>query len=177
MLAVVSECEGELFEKQTTEKVSSVRSDVQYDKVTVNHSRIDKVRQQKIFISPRHIIRKSQISKANLEGLRFSRTLPNLSTECTSTQSCSERAILFSKQQMYDMESLALKLMNELKSMKDIVEQKLLFQAYRNGSLKNDAEEVCVLHVLILKFTIKFYMINPLLRCHAFPIFITDGSC
>lgn len=43
---------------------------------------------------------------------------------------------------MHDMESLSVKLMSELKSMKDIVEQKLLFEAYRNVSLKNDADEV-----------------------------------
>lgn len=44
---------------------------------------------------------------------------------------------------MHDMESLALKLMSELKSMKDMVEEKLLFEAYRTSSLKNDADEVC----------------------------------
>ncbi|GFP92070.1 hypothetical protein PHJA_001351100 [Phtheirospermum japonicum] len=76
-----------------------------------------------------------------MSGPRFSCTLPNLSTECASIQSCSESVVAFSKQQMHDMESLAVKLMNELKSMKDIVEQKLLFAAYRNVSLKNDADE------------------------------------
>uniref|UniRef100_M1A2I2 Uncharacterized protein n=1 Tax=Solanum tuberosum TaxID=4113 RepID=M1A2I2_SOLTU len=42
---------------------------------------------------------------------------------------------------MHDIESLASKLMNELKSMKDMVEDKLLFEAYRTSSLKNDADE------------------------------------
>ncbi|KAK6131187.1 hypothetical protein DH2020_035074 [Rehmannia glutinosa] len=95
---IVSECKGKLFEKQTAKKDSSLRSDIQYDKVTVNHRQPGK--------------------------------------------DCSESAIAFSKQQMYDMESLAVKLMNELKSMKDIVEQKLIFEAYRNISLKNVADEV-----------------------------------
>ncbi|KAK6115364.1 hypothetical protein DH2020_007633 [Rehmannia glutinosa] len=138
---IVSECKGKLFEKQTAKKDSSLRSDIQYDKVTVNHRQPGKVSRRKVMISPRHNIRKSHISKGNLEGPRFSRTLPKLSTECTSIQDCSESAIAFSKQQMYDMESLAVKLMNELKSMKDIVEQKLIFEAYRNISLKNVADE------------------------------------
>ncbi|GFP92679.1 hypothetical protein PHJA_001412100 [Phtheirospermum japonicum] len=137
-----NKCKGKLFEEQTAKKSSSLGSAVQNDKATVNNRRPDKVRQRKAIISPRHNINKSQISKGNLEGPRFSRTLPNLSTECASIQSCSESAVAFSKQQMHDMESLAVKLMNELKSMKDIVEQKLLFEAYRNVSLKNDADEV-----------------------------------
>lgn len=44
---------------------------------------------------------------------------------------------------MHDFESLAMKLMDELKSMKDMVEEKLLFEAYRNAYLKNEADEVC----------------------------------
>lgn len=58
---------------------------------------------------------------------------------------------------MHDIESLASKLMNELKSMKDMVEDKLLFEAYRTSSLKNDADEVCysrytdILEVTILE--------------------------
>ncbi|KAL3640837.1 hypothetical protein CASFOL_015805 [Castilleja foliolosa] len=137
-----NKCKEKLFEEQTTKKDSSLGSAVQYDKATVNHRRPDKVRQRKAIISPRNNINKSQIPKGNLESPRYSRTMPNLSTECASIQSCSESAVAFSKQQMHDMESLAVKLMNELKSMKDIVEQKLLFEAYRNVSLKNDADEV-----------------------------------
>ncbi|XP_057793960.1 uncharacterized protein LOC131010448 [Salvia miltiorrhiza] len=136
------ECKEKLFENQTIKKPSSLRSEVQYDKKTVSHRLPGQVSQQKFVISPRCISKRSKIAKGNLEGPRFSRTLPNLSTGCTSVQGCSESAVAFSQRQMHDMESVALKLMNELKSMKDFVEQKLLFEAYRNASLKNDADEV-----------------------------------
>ncbi|CAN4093838.1 unnamed protein product [Withania somnifera] len=113
----------------------------------------------KVFIRPDQITRRLRIEKrssppkgnlekrsfppkGNLEGPRLSRSLPQLSTGCTSIRRCSESAIAFSQRQMHDIESLALKLMNEVKSMKDMVEEKLLFEAYRTSSLKNDADEV-----------------------------------
>lgn len=145
MFTVDSECKGKLFENQTRKKPSHLRSEVQYDKKTINHRLPGQVSQQKVVISPRRVIKRSQIAKGNLEGPRFSRTLPNLSTGCTSVKGCSESAVAFSQRQLHDMESIAVKLMNELKSMKDIVEQKLLFEAYRNVSLKNDADEVCIM--------------------------------
>lgn len=147
MFTVDSECKGKLIENQIRKKPSSLRSEVQYDKKTVNHRLPGQVSQQKVIISPRRIIKRSQIAKANLEGPRFTRTLPKLSTGCTSVEGCSESAVAFSQRQMHDMESIALKLMNELKTMKDIVEQKLLFEAYRNVSLKSDADEVCIMLV------------------------------
>ncbi|KAL3372087.1 hypothetical protein AABB24_008566 [Solanum stoloniferum] len=115
--------------------------------------------QAKVFIGPKQISRRLKIGKrssppkgnlvkrssplkGNLEGPRLSRSLPQLSTGCTSIKRCSESAIAFSQRQMHDIESLASKLMNELKSMKDMVEDKLLFEAYRASSLKNDADEV-----------------------------------
>ncbi|KAK6792889.1 hypothetical protein RDI58_011970 [Solanum bulbocastanum] len=115
--------------------------------------------QAKVFIGPKQISRRLKIGKrssppkgnlvkrssplkGNLEGPRLSRSLPQLSTGCTSIKRCSESAIAFSQRQMHDIESLASKLMNELKSMKDMVEDKLLFEAYRTSSLKNDADEV-----------------------------------
>lgn len=147
MSAVDYKCEEKLFENETGKKSSSLRSEVQDDEKTVNHRLPGQVSQRKFVISPRRISKRSQIAKGNLEGPRFSRALPNLSTGCTSVQGCSESAVAFSQRQMQDMESVALKLMNELKSMKDIVEQKLLFEAYRNASLKNDADEVCMMSV------------------------------
>ncbi|XP_016446257.2 uncharacterized protein LOC107771414 [Nicotiana tabacum] len=89
-----------------------------------------------------NLLKQSSPPKGNLEGPRLSRSLPQLNTGCTSITRCSESAIAFSQRQMHDMESLALKLMTELKSMKDMVEEKLLFEAYRTSSLKNDADEV-----------------------------------
>ncbi|KAL7117260.1 hypothetical protein ACP275_03G061400 [Erythranthe tilingii] len=136
---IVSECKKD---KQTEKKSSPLGSDKQHDETAVNSRRSGQVSQRKFVRSPRSITKKSQVAKGNFESSRFSRTLPNLSTGCTSVEGCSESAIAFSQRQMHDMESLSMKLMSELKSMKDIVEQKLLFEAYRNVSLKNDADEV-----------------------------------
>ncbi|KAL0366115.1 UNVERIFIED_CONTAM: hypothetical protein Sradi_3501600 [Sesamum radiatum] len=137
-----SECKGQLFDKQTEKKSSPVRTEFHRARLTIKHGGQGQVGQRKVIISSRDIIKKSKNAKANLESPRFSRSLPNHSAGCTSIQGCSESAIAFSQRQMQDMESLAVKLMNELKSMKDIVEQKLLFEAYRSASLRSDADEV-----------------------------------
>ncbi|GER42460.1 homeobox-leucine zipper family protein /lipid-binding START domain-containing protein [Striga asiatica] len=137
-----SEHKEQLHVVEAAKKDSSARSDIHHAKRAVNHVGNGHIRQRKIYISPRHIVKKSLKSKVNLEGPRYSRVLPNISTECTSIQGCSESAIAFSQRQMQDMESLTFKLMDELDSMKSIVEQKLLFEAYRNVSLKSDADEV-----------------------------------
>ncbi|CAI9763710.1 unnamed protein product [Fraxinus pennsylvanica] len=140
---IVPECAGKLwFEKQSENKASSVEAYIQHPKMTENHGGHVQVSQRKVITNHGQIFKKSQKYKGNLEGPRFSRAPPNLSTACTSTTSCSESAIAFSQQQMHDTESLAVKLLNELKCMKDFVEEKLLFEAYRKNSLKNDADEV-----------------------------------
>lgn len=102
---------------------------------------LGKLSRRKAVTNPQ-IIQKPKKNQRNDESFRISPSLPNLSTGCASIKYCSESAIVFSQRQMHDIESLAAKLMSELKSMKDIVEQKLLFEAYRNASLKNDADEV-----------------------------------
>ncbi|CAA0813330.1 Unknown protein [Striga hermonthica] len=137
-----SEHKGQLHEVEAAKKDSSARSDIHHAKRAVDHVGNGLVRQRKIYITPRHIVKRSLKAKVNLEGPRYSRVLPNISTECTSIQGCSESAIAFSQRQMQDMESLTFKLMDELDSMKSIVEQKLLFEAYRNVSLKSEADEV-----------------------------------
>ncbi|XP_022875427.1 uncharacterized protein LOC111393891 [Olea europaea var. sylvestris] len=139
-------CKGKFWLENQDENVHSGRSDIEHSKITERIGEPVVRSQRKVFINPRQILKKSQnckasLPKGNLEGPRFSRTLPNFSTGC-STKGCSESAIAFSQRQMHDIESLAMKLMTELKSMKDIVEEKLLFEAYRNTALKNDAEEV-----------------------------------
>ncbi|KAK4434515.1 hypothetical protein Salat_0614300 [Sesamum alatum] len=134
-----SEC---LFDKQTEKKSSPVRPEFHRARLTIKHGGQGQVGQRKVIISSRDIIKKSKNAKVNLESTRFSRTLPNLGAGCTSIQGCSESAIAFAQRQMQDMESLSVKLMNELKSMKDIVEQKLLYEAYRSASLRSDADEV-----------------------------------
>ncbi|KAL6504405.1 hypothetical protein OROGR_026328 [Orobanche gracilis] len=129
-------CEGE------TGKKPFAIIDMQHAKIAVNHGAQGKVTQRKVNISSTRIKKKSRNAKINLEGPRLSHVLANISTECTSIQGCSQSAIAFSERQMQDMESLAFKLMDELESMKCMVEQKLLFEAYRNVSLKSDADEV-----------------------------------
>ncbi|MCD7469142.1 hypothetical protein HAX54_007979 [Datura stramonium] len=137
----------------------SERSSVADASATKESEGSPQLNKAKVFIGPKQIARRLKIGKrssppkgnlekrscppkGNLEGPRLSRSLPQLSTGCTSIKRCSESAIAFSQRQMHDIESLTLKLMNELKSMKDMVEEKLLFEAYRTSSLKNDADEV-----------------------------------
>ncbi|CAI9116723.1 OLC1v1017952C1 [Oldenlandia corymbosa var. corymbosa] len=105
------------------------------------------VNKLKVVLCPPQIRKKAKHGrtsppKGNLEGPRMTRALPGVNTGSTSIQGCSESAIAFSQRQMQDIEALAMKLMDELKSMKDIVEEKLLFESYRNPSSKHDAEEV-----------------------------------
>lgn len=126
----------------------SERSSLADASPTKESERSPQLNKAKVFIGPKQIARRLKIEKrnsppkGNLEGPRLSRSLPQFSTGCTSIKRCSESAIAFSQRQMHDIESLALKLLNELKSMKDMVEEKLLFEAYRTSSLKNDADEV-----------------------------------
>ncbi|KZV20189.1 hypothetical protein F511_01046 [Dorcoceras hygrometricum] len=108
----------------------------------VKKNSLGKFSQRKDVTHPRQIIQKPNKTTRNDQSSRISRSLPNLSTGCASIKYCSESAIVFSQRQMHDTESLTMRLLSELKSMKDIVEQKLLFEAYRNASLKNDADEV-----------------------------------
>ncbi|KAK2988735.1 hypothetical protein RJ640_021000 [Escallonia rubra] len=110
--------------------------------------------QTEVTISPKQIVKKLKNEKKGspprkncppkgcFEGPRLSRSLPRLSTGCNSIQGCSESAIAFSQRQMHDIESLAMKLMTELNSMKAIVEEKMLYEGYRNTPLKNDADQV-----------------------------------
>lgn len=123
----------------------------------LNHLKVEgpgQVTRTKAIIWPKKILKKPKHKKTSSppkkgsppkgcpEGPHLSRSLPHLSTGCTSIENCSESAIAFSQRQMHDIESLAMKLITELKSMKDIVEEKLLYEAYRSTSLRNDADEV-----------------------------------
>lgn len=89
----------------------------------------------------KHERKQASSPKRHLEGPCLSRSLPNIDTGCASPQGCSESAIAFSQRQMQDINSLAMKLMTELRSVKDILENKLLLQAYRRTTT-SDVEEV-----------------------------------
>ncbi|CAH1442816.1 unnamed protein product [Lactuca virosa] len=136
------------FEEQPDNKFSSTTSNINYSEPNALPQ------QEKAVISPKTMLKKpksykkgsppekSLLPKGCLDGPRLCRSLPRLSTGCTTVEGCSESAIAFSQRQMHDIESLASKLMSELNSMKVIVEEKLLFEAYRSPSLKNEADEV-----------------------------------
>lgn len=138
------------FEEQPENKFSSSNSDIEYNEPNVHLQQ----QQVKAVITSKNMVKKAKSCKKGsppekcfppkgcLDGPRLCRSLPRLSTGCTTVQGCSESAIAFSQRQMHDIESLASKLMSELNSMKAIVEEKLLFEAYRSPSLKNEADEV-----------------------------------
>lgn len=65
---------------------------------------------------------------------------PRFSTGCTSIERCTQSAIEFSQQQMKDFEFLATKLTKELRSMKDILEERLLPEDCPASSLKYDMD-------------------------------------
>ncbi|KAI3684848.1 hypothetical protein L6452_34075 [Arctium lappa] len=142
------------FGEQTENKFSSTNSDVEESASHVQLQQPTRLIQNKDVTSPKHMLKKPKSFKRGsppkrclppkgcLDGPRLCRSLPRLSSGCTSIQGCSESAIAFSQRQMHDIESLASKLMTELNSMKVIVEEKMLYEAYRSTSLKNEADEV-----------------------------------
>ncbi|CAB4265748.1 unnamed protein product [Prunus armeniaca] len=75
------------------------------------------------------------------KGSNVSAAAPRFSTGCTSIRACSESAIAFSQRQMHDIECLATKLSNELKTMKEIAEERLQREAYPATSLRYNANE------------------------------------
>lgn len=103
---------------------------------------------KKILKKPKHNKKGASHKRRNppigrVGGPLLTRLPPDICNGRTSTEVCQERAIAFSQRQMQDIESIAVKLMTELKSIKDIAEEKLLNEAYRCTSMKDDADEVC----------------------------------
>ncbi|CAK8574945.1 unnamed protein product [Lathyrus sativus] len=83
---------------------------------------------------------KSSISLKAVPKIRnSSRSATHLG--CSTLQNCSKSAISFSKQQMHDAESLAMRLTKELKSMKDIVDDMLRSEFCLNTSLRYKVNE------------------------------------
>ncbi|XP_015884620.3 uncharacterized protein LOC107420233 [Ziziphus jujuba] len=108
----------------------------------------EQVRRIRFSIKPKHIVMKPKNEKGHSrsKGIpkvpHFSQAVPPIGTECNSIQSCSQSAIAFSERQMHDIECLATKLTDELKTMKEIVEERLWSEAYPGTSLKYNANEV-----------------------------------
>ncbi|XP_071733232.1 uncharacterized protein [Rutidosis leptorrhynchoides] len=141
------------FEEQNENKFSSTTSDTKDNEPNLQPHQSVPLSQNKVFISSKQLLKRPKnykkgsppnnlTPKGCLDGPRSCRSLPRVSTGCTSIQGCSESAIAFSERQMHDIESLASKLMSELNSMKAIVENKLLFEEYRSTPLNNEADEV-----------------------------------
>lgn len=63
-------------------------------------------------------------------------------SQCTWIDEHSQKAITFSQRQMHDIETLATRLINGLKSMKDIIKDALLSEAFLSVPSKYTIEEV-----------------------------------
>ncbi|PWA82840.1 hypothetical protein CTI12_AA041290 [Artemisia annua] len=147
-------CKEKLYFGEPAENTfSSTRSDVVDNKPSVIPQRATPIVQNRVYISPRQLLQRPKICKKAsppksvepkgcLDGPRQCRSLPRLRTGCTSIQGCSQNAIAFSQRQMQDIQSLASKLISELNSMRVIAEEKMLYEAYRPPSAKNEADEV-----------------------------------
>ncbi|KAL5558070.1 hypothetical protein UlMin_034281 [Ulmus minor] len=89
---------------------------------------------------------KNHKRNVHLDGISkvppLSHAVPGMSTGCTSIESCSQNAVAFSERQMRDIECLATKLTNELKTMKEIAEESLYPETFSARSLKYKAHEV-----------------------------------
>ncbi|MCL7049728.1 hypothetical protein MKW94_028365 [Papaver nudicaule] len=97
----------------------------------------------KVKINPDGVLKKQKIMKNGsaqlvpkgiLKTANVSFMVPRPGTECASIQTCADKAVSFTQRQMHDIEGLAMKLMKQLKSMKEIVEQSLLTETLQTDS-------------------------------------------
>lgn len=130
-------CKGKLFFGEQTDdykKDTTEEFDVTVGARFTNHC-------NKIRKIPKPLKRVSQpqgIQKSSLPSRSASRHGNGL----TSMQSCAKNAILFSQIQMQDAECLAMKLTNELKSMKDIMAAMLRSELCVTTPLRYKVNEV-----------------------------------
>ncbi|KAH7848960.1 hypothetical protein Vadar_010848 [Vaccinium darrowii] len=141
-------CKDKLqFTKDTQDSPSPVGPDTLAE-VDANPEGLGEVTRTSDAISPRQMTKKPRSERKGSPPRVFrrapllSRPLPHASTGAASIHSCSERAIAFSQRQMQDIESLATMLMEELKFMKDIVEEQVQSEAPPTTSLKYGVDEV-----------------------------------
>ncbi|GFY86152.1 hypothetical protein Acr_04g0008900 [Actinidia rufa] len=138
-------CKGNLqFRKENENEISPVEQNTKGADVNMNPEALREVTRTMDAISPNQITKKLKNDRKGSPPKcfrRVSRSLPQVSDGATSIESCSERAIAFSQRQMQDIESLATKLMQELKFMKDIVEEKLHPEASATALLKYEVDE------------------------------------
>ena len=158
----MSDCRGKLdFEKNKIGRVEGP----------------DLIRGAEHGINPQQITRKRKNDKRgtppkivhkvpNLSG-----AVPRFSTGCTSIQSCSQSAIEFSQQQMNDFECLAVKLTKELKSMKEILEERLLPEACPASSFKYNVDRVSYYTIWKSLFTFLW------VKRHGMPAWVLKPKC
>ncbi|CAN6722185.1 unnamed protein product [Malus baccata var. baccata] len=128
-------CKGNLrFGEQTESTIGGVQGpdQIRRAKFSIKAQNNRNPKNENINSHPNGIPKPSNVSAAP----------PRFTTGCTSIRTCSESAIAFSQRQMQDIESLATKLTNELQTMKEIAEERLLPEAYHATPLKYSANEV-----------------------------------
>ncbi|KAF7827737.1 uncharacterized protein G2W53_018901 [Senna tora] len=134
---MIAECRGKLnFDEQTEdEKKGSTEgiTEITRAQFTKRCNKISMIPKPFKRVSPPQGVQKSS---------NPSRSAARLGSGHTSMQSCAKRAISFSKRQMQDAEFLAMKLTNELKSMKDIMDDMLRSELCLTTSLRYKVNEV-----------------------------------
>ncbi|KAI3946135.1 hypothetical protein MKX01_024891 [Papaver californicum] len=120
--------------------LQAVDADELYDKIKPSRIRIIG---PKVKINPDGVLMKRKmmkngsaqlVPKGILKAPNVSFMVPRHGTECASIRTCADKAVSFTQRQMHDIEVLAMKLMKQLKSMKEIVEQSLLTETLQTDS-------------------------------------------
>ncbi|KAI3887290.1 hypothetical protein MKW92_008491 [Papaver armeniacum] len=118
--------------------LQAVDADELYDKIKPSRIRIIG---PKVKMNPDGVLKKRKmngsaqlIPKGILKAPNVSFMVPRHCSEGAPIQTCADKAVSFTQRQMHDIEVLATKLMKQLKSMKEIVEQSLLVETLQTDS-------------------------------------------
>ncbi|KAI3895633.1 hypothetical protein MKW98_025424 [Papaver atlanticum] len=120
--------------------LQAVDADELYDKMKPSRIRIIG---PKVKMNPDGVLKKRKmmkngsaqlVPKGILKAPNVSFVVPRHCSEGASIQTCADKAVSFTQRQMHDIEVLATKLMKQLKSMKEIVEQSLLVETLQTDS-------------------------------------------
>ncbi|XP_021740073.1 uncharacterized protein LOC110706461 [Chenopodium quinoa] len=129
-----------LFPEKNCVVNSSSQSSFKKAQIIITSKRLEALRTTEIRANSRQILkkgkfeRKNYLMKGTVNGPRASSSVPAASV--CSSQSCSKNAIAFSQQQMIDTERLALKLLSDLHSMKEMVVDTLTCSTSRHNKYK-----------------------------------------
>ncbi|RZC67038.1 hypothetical protein C5167_010732 [Papaver somniferum] len=120
--------------------LQAVDADELYDKIKPSRIRIigPKVKMNSDGVLKKRKMMKNGsaqlVPKGILKAPNVSFMVPRHCSEGASIQTCADKAVSFTQRQMHDIEVLATKLMKQLKSMKEIVEQSLLVETLQTDS-------------------------------------------